>query len=125
MEASSSWAKEMDPLILCSASLSVSSTVMGSRSLRRVDSPMAGAPRPPLEPTHWNGRRASRVHRVPPPPGGGSVRRPSWSGVHERADGLAEQRALDVARLAKLEHQDGQAVLHAQGDGRGVHDREA
>ena len=49
----------------------------------------------------------SVAHRVSPP----SMRRP---------DRLADRDAADVVRLVDVEDDDGQVILHAQRDGRGV-----
>src|SRR5437763_12602910 len=40
------------------------------------------------------------------------------------ADGLAHDDAAKVARRAEIEHDDWQLVVHAQGNGRSVHDLE-
>src|SRR5512135_1199199 len=43
---------------------------------------------------------------------------------YERPDCLAQHDLLDVAGDVEVEHDDGKAVVHAQGNGRGVHDAE-
>src|SRR5580704_7416450 len=44
---------------------------------------------------------------------------------HERSDRLSRDGALDVACRSQVEHDDGQAVVHAERDGGGVHHLEA
>jgi len=39
------------------------------------------------------------------------------AGVHQRADGLAFERPQDVARLVDVQHDDGQSMLLAEGEG--------
>src|SRR5262245_29021235 len=43
------------------------------------------------------------------------------SGGYERADRLARNRTLDVARRSEIEDDDRQAIVHAQRDGGGIH----
>src|SRR5512140_84430 len=44
---------------------------------------------------------------------------------YQRSDGLARDHARQVSARADVEHDDGQFVLHAQRDGRRIHDLEA
>src|SRR5438552_14085538 len=58
---------------------------------------------------------------------GGSLRGPERTALrrHKRADGLAGNGALDVARSLEVKHHDRQAIVHAQRDRGRVHDLEA
>src|SRR5450759_17782 len=44
---------------------------------------------------------------------------------YHRADMLTPHHAADVRRRAHVEHKDGQAVVHAEGEGGGVHHLES
>src|SRR5215813_15586599 len=52
---------------------------------------------------------------------------PGWYGVvrHDRAYRLAGHDAPDIPPCREVEHHDGQLVVHAERDGRGVHHLEA
>src|SRR3990170_2168179 len=44
--------------------------------------------------------------------------------THQRSDFFSEHHALDIARHIQIEDQNRHAVVHAQRDGRRIHDRE-